>query len=92
MAGGMGFGYVRFPPMPCNGRNVAILYYSLVLPTNLILGVGITLTILVLWRVHIVSDKFDYYGKYNKILQIHVVIIIEWPHYKIVKTRIALLN
>ncbi len=64
--------------------------YSLlegVLPTSLcgistLLGVGITLTILVLWRVHIVSDKFDYYGKYNKILQIYVVIIIEWPHYK----------
>ena len=56
-AGGMGFGYVRFPPLPCNGRNSVIAYYSMILPTNIMLGVGITLTIFILRRIHKVRSN-----------------------------------
>ena len=54
---GLGFTYVRFPPLPCNGNNHVILYYSLVLPTNILLAIGITFIILILRIVHKVSHK-----------------------------------
>lgn len=53
--GGMGFAFLRFPPLPCNGNNKAVVFYTNILPTNIMLAVGITLVILIFWLVHKVS-------------------------------------
>lgn len=58
ISGGLGFVGVRFPPLPCNGYNDVILFYTEILPTNLILTFGITLIILTFWLVHKV--RWDY--------------------------------
>ena len=55
ISSGLGFTSVRFPPQPCNGNNHVIVYYSLVLPTNILLAIGITLIILVFRIIHEVS-------------------------------------
>ena len=61
ISGGLGFTNVRFPPQPCNGNNKAIVFYSIILPTNLLLAIGITLTILILWIIHKVSVKANFF-------------------------------
>ena len=57
VSGGMGFSTVRFPPLPCNGNNKSVVFYTIILPTNILLASGITLTILIFWLVHKVSPK-----------------------------------
>ena len=53
--GGMGFTSIRFPPVPCNGNSKALVFYTNILPTNIILAVGINIIILIFWLVHKVS-------------------------------------
>ncbi len=55
ISGGLGFTFVRFPPLPCNGRSKNISFYAIILPTNIMLAVGITLILLIFWLVHRVS-------------------------------------
>ena len=55
ISGGLGFTHVRFPPIPCNGNDKAIIFYTVIFPIDLLLVVGITLTVLILWIVHKVS-------------------------------------
>lgn len=55
ISGGLGFVGVRFPPISCNGYDKVIIFYAIILPTNIILTSGITLTILIFWLVHKVS-------------------------------------
>ena len=53
-----GFVLIRFPPILCVGRDADVSFYTLVLPINLILGVGTSLLIYLLWKVHQVSFKY----------------------------------
>lgn len=55
VSGGLGFTSVRFPPLPCNGNSKIIVFYTNILPSNLILAAGITLILLIFWLVHRVS-------------------------------------
>ncbi len=50
--GTLGFGITRFQPITCTAMNRNSLYYSLVLPINLMVPVGVTLLILILWIIH----------------------------------------
>ena len=52
LRGTLGFGITRFPPIVCTGVNRYAVYYSLVFPINLLVPVGVTLLILVLWLIH----------------------------------------
>ena len=52
LAGGLGFTFVHFPPLPCTGNNKAITFYTAVLPTDVLLTSSITLTILIFWIIH----------------------------------------
>lgn len=54
--GGLGFVTVRFPPLPCNGNNKVIIFYMNILPTDILLALGITFVILIYWLVHKVSQ------------------------------------
>lgn len=53
--GGLGFVTVRFPPLPCNGNNKVIIFYTNILPSDILLAIGITFIILIYWLVHKVS-------------------------------------
>lgn len=53
--GTIGFGLTRFPPILCNGINRNAVYYSFVLPSNLILIGGMTLLPAIFWIIHKVS-------------------------------------
>ena len=55
VSGGLGFIFVRFPPLPCNGNSKVIAFYTNILPSDLILAAGITLILLIFWLVHRVS-------------------------------------
>ena len=57
VSGGLGFTFVRFPPLPCNGRDVDIVFYTNIFPADVILTIGITLILLVFWLVHRVSEN-----------------------------------
>ena len=59
LSGGLGFSLARFPPLPCFGTNRDIAFYSIIIPTDVLLTAGITLTILVFWIVHRVSHLFS---------------------------------
>ena len=52
VSGGLGFSPVRFPPQPCNGNNKDVVFYTIILPSTLILAAGITLILLIFWLVH----------------------------------------
>lgn len=61
--GTVGFSLVRFPPIICSAMNRNAIYYSLILPINLIVPVGVTLLILVVWllyKVHAAAFKHMY--------------------------------
>ncbi len=55
ISGGLGFNFLRFPPVPCYGNSKAIALYTNIFPSDLILAVGITLILLIFWLVHKVS-------------------------------------
>ena len=56
LSGGLGFAFVRYPPLPCNGLNVEVVFYTNIFPADIILTAGITLILLMLLRVHRVSS------------------------------------
>ena len=47
-----GFGLIRFPPILCSGLQRDATFYSLVLPINILLAVGIPLLIIIFWTIH----------------------------------------
>ncbi len=59
--GRLGFGLVRFPPLLCSGLNSEITFYTVILPTILLIMVGITTLILVIWRIHkvVIIARYD---------------------------------
>ena len=52
VSGGLGFASVRSPPVPCNGNSKEVIFYTNILPADIMLAVGITLIILIFWLVH----------------------------------------
>ena len=52
VSGGMGFAAIRYPPLPCNGNSKEIIFYTNILPANIMLAIGITLVTLIFWLVH----------------------------------------
>ena len=50
--GTVGFTIIRLPPLICTGVSAEATFYSLVLPSILILDVGVALLILLFWFVH----------------------------------------
>ena len=55
VSGGMGYGFPGFPPIICIGTDSDSVFYSLVLPLIILLGIGITIITLLFWFVHKVS-------------------------------------
>lgn len=51
-SGGLGYLQIRFPPVLCAGRDGVAVYYTSVLPINIIVLVGLTELILLFWTVH----------------------------------------
>ena len=56
ISGGLGFANPGFPPTLCVPSNADVIFYSLVLPINIIAMVGIAELILIFWRIHKVSS------------------------------------
>ena len=57
LQGGLGFAPVRFPPLPCSGNSKVIIFYTNILPTDILMATGITFIVLIFWKVHRVSLK-----------------------------------
>lgn len=55
ISGGLGYGQTRFPPILCTGSDRNAVYYSVVLPIDMILAVGCSLLVIIFWIVHKVS-------------------------------------
>ena len=58
-----GFGLTRFPPILCTGMQRNSTFYSLVLPLNIIMAIGIPLLIVIFWIIHkviVVHAKKDF--------------------------------
>lgn len=55
ISGGMGYLSLRSPPLLCIGVDRDAMFYSFALPLNLILAVGCTLILIILWSIHKVS-------------------------------------
>ena len=47
-----GFGLTRFPPILCTGLQRDSTFYSLVLPVNILVAIGIPLLIIIFWIIH----------------------------------------
>ena len=47
-----GFTISRFPPVLCVPNNTDATFYSLLLPSLIIVAVGITLLIVLFWKIH----------------------------------------
>ena len=59
-----GFGLTRFPPILCSAMQRNSTFYSLVLPINVIMAIGIPLLIIIFWIIHkviiVVHAKKDF--------------------------------
>jgi len=47
-----GFGLTRFPPILCTSLQRDSTFYSLVLPINLLIAIGVPLLIIMFWIIH----------------------------------------
>ena len=47
-----GYTMNRFPPILCVGTNVDATFYSLVLPIDIMLGIGTALLVITFWKIH----------------------------------------
>ena len=59
LSGGLGYQQIRFPPVLCAGRDSGAVYYTSILPINLIVLAGLTELILLFWTVHRVCVTFS---------------------------------
>ena len=50
-----GFTITRFPPTGCFGGDVDTIFYSVIAPTTVILAIGTTMLLLLLWRIRQVA-------------------------------------
>ena len=49
-----GWGYVvhEFPPFSCSTQNLNLWYYSANLPLNILVAIGVSLFVLMFWKLH----------------------------------------
>ena len=47
-----GFGMTRFPPILCTSLESNSAFYSLVLPINILIAIGVPLVIVISWTIH----------------------------------------
>ena len=52
LSGGLGYRQIRFPPILCSGGNNNVVYYTSILPINLIVIVGLTELIILFWTIY----------------------------------------
>lgn len=57
-SGGLGYANFRFPPILCTATSGDVVFYTLALPINIIVMVGVTELILLFWKIHKVSYYF----------------------------------
>ena len=57
-----GFGQTRFPPILCTSLQRDPTFYSLVLPINILLAIGVPLVIIVFWTIHKVYTRISCYS------------------------------
>ena len=57
-AKGLGFGMTNFPPILCAGLDSNATFYSLILPINILIEIGMTLLVFTFWDVRRVSKLF----------------------------------
>ena len=55
-----GFGMTRFPPILCTGLQTDSTFYSLVLPINILMIIGIPLLIIIFWTIHKVMAVYTH--------------------------------
>ena len=53
----VGYALDRFPPLLCGVKDLDVRYYSLTLIFNVLWEIGITLLIIMFWRVHKVGKQ-----------------------------------
>lgn len=63
-----GYQVSRFPPLFCVARDPPLIYYSLVMPMNVLIAIGVTMLTLIFWVVRRVSniELVFHTGKYWK--------------------------
>ena len=54
-SGGLGFKPSRFPTILCTGSDPDAIFYSLLVPIDIILACGCTMLIIIFWSIHRVS-------------------------------------
>ena len=54
-----GFILSRFPPILCLGRNVDANFYAVLAPITILLGIGTTMLLLILWRIRQVTSCIE---------------------------------
>ena len=52
-----GFTFIRFPPLICSPKSLDAIFFTFVLPIDLIIGAGTTQLIIIVWKLHKV--KFE---------------------------------
>lgn len=52
---GLGFTVTRFPPVLCTGSDKDVVFYSVVMPIDIVLSVGCSMLIIMFWTIHKVS-------------------------------------
>ena len=52
-----GFTITRFPPLVCSPKSLDTIFFTFVLPIDLIIGAGTTQLIVIVWKLHKV--KFE---------------------------------
>ncbi len=52
LAGRLGFGLRAFPPSLCSVIDADVAFYSIILPNNILVQIGVTMLILTIWYVH----------------------------------------
>lgn len=57
LSGGLGFRIIRFPPVLCLGGNDDAVYYSTLLPINIVVFIGITELIFIFYAIHKVITR-----------------------------------
>jgi len=59
-SGGLGYGFIRFPPILCYERDRDILFYSFTLPIDVMVAIGCSMLLTIVWSLHRVSQALIY--------------------------------
>ena len=57
-----GFVIAFFPPFFCVGSDATLKFYTHQIPIIILMGVGISLLVLIFWRLHMVRKILGYFG------------------------------